>query len=273
MCLLTVGRNAWNRPSPLAIASSIACRASPASSSQVVVQESPTRPFSVVNFEERQSWTIHQDDAAVGFEHLDAVARVIEDVLIEGFDLLEGQRGRECLTLGGGAGLRLLRQNEMAALEVPVDRHRDNSERQRDQQAREPEGKRAAARQTCLGGSLREQRVFGGAHLCRHRPHVVHDALAEARREACRCARGIAALAQLEHASHLLDPIVDKRRESPSPLQLSGAIGYEVGQAADQRMRFGGSALVGLKKVAVLREQVSAVPGFCVDESRQRHIN
>ena len=160
----------------------------------------------------------------------------------------------------------------MAALEVSLDRHGNDREREGDQEASDREGKGAAPRQACLGRSLREQRVFGGPHLACQCPHIVHDALAKARGEPCRYGRGLAALAQLEHAGHLLEAFVDKRRESPGPLLLGWAIGHEVAQAAEQGMRLGCSALVGLQKVAVLRQQVSAMSSFGVDESRQRQI-
>ena len=80
-------------------------------------------------------------------------------------------------------------------------------------------------------------------------------------------------LAQLEHAGHLLEPLLDEHRKPASPLLLSRTIGHEVVHAAEQGMGLGCSVLVRQQKVAVLRQQVSTMPGFRVDESRQRQID
>ena len=95
--------------------------------------------------------------------------------------------------------------------------------------------------------------------------------LAEALREPCCCARGIASRSARARGPSL-GPLLDEHRKPASPLLLSRTIGHEVAHAAEQGMGLGCSVL-RQQKVAVLRQQVSTMPGFRVDESRQRQID
>ena len=177
---LTVGRNAWNRPSPLAIASSMACRASSASACQAASSARPRAPFrssiSMSASPGRFTRTTRPSGSSTWMQSPE-LSRMLW------LKLSLCWRSAAAASASRSAAIRARicsTKATTAALEVALDRHGDETERDGDEEADNPEAKAPRRASRCLVLPLDEQRAFRGAHLAGHGPHVVHDALATA---------------------------------------------------------------------------------------------